>query len=256
MEWSIDPASFNHFKEQLYEAEHLRSNKDSFATLMDKKSLSAIASQLAHQTFAQLNDYRKSRNLPLCTWDLSLQMGATIRGQEVLRKPDTVRPDGTQGLDTPYSLGYPKNQKETTFESIGSFSSNSLKWIIQNTPAQILAMFQQGNEEFLKGDTSEEQAVGIYIEETPEAYYVGFDYLCGKKKIVKEKPVSRQRLIRLYNRASDLEALDYTPDSWNTLMLVKAEAKKVYRQKNKTQKEIDAISEKLAKAIEDLIAAN
>lgn len=254
MNWDMELDSFHHFKEQIDEAAHFRSTRDSFATLMDKKSLNLIANQLAHKTFLEINKYRQKNNLPLCTWNISLQRGANLRGQEILTKPETIRPDGTQGMDVPYHFGYPKHQKETTFESIGSFSSNSLKWIIQNTPAQILMMFQQSNENFLKEDTSEEQAVGIYIEETSEAYYVGFDYLCGKKKIVKKPPVNQQNLIRLYNQASDLDAFNYTPTSWNALILVKAEAKKMYRKKNSTQKEIDSISQKLAIAIKNLEA--
>ncbi|HHY20560.1 MAG TPA: hypothetical protein GX525_01470, partial [Bacilli bacterium] len=62
----------------------------------------------------------------------------------------------------------------------------------------------------------------------------------------------KESLIALYNSTSEYDPAIYTDSSWNTFILVKADAKTIIDDKNATQKQVDDIRQKLQQAISQL----
>lgn len=223
---------------------------NSLSKLVSEEILLQVSQKISRETHLLIDNYRKEKHLSECKWNSYIQAGADLRGKEILSTPKSIRPNGKEGMDAPYDFGYSK-EKFIQLEVITSLASDSLKWLIKNGAQEIFYLFLKDNSDFLLNDDSTEDAVGIYIAETTDNYFMGAVYLAGKDKKMPNR-TDRSKLVEAYNYSIDLVESKYSPTAWGKMMLAKADAFEIYRNKEASQKDIDQAVKMLLQTFADL----
>lgn len=216
-------------------------------TLISQEKLLSISAKISATALTLLDQYRSQHGLPPCSLEINLQKGAAIRSAEILDYYHHLRPDGSDGCELPFELGY-DSKSTVTREVMGKLYVDSVKWLQINGPQKILEDFQDSIADFLQGDTSDEHALGVYIREEATHYQMGFVYLCGKKAVPDSAAaysLNRKHLIQVYNESNSYPLEDLAPALWSQLILAKAEVKRVYRDPRSTAEELESATSAL-----------
>lgn len=152
-----------------------------FDRLMSSEQLKKIADFFSEEALLLVDNYRTQQELEVPQTDAMLKKAVMKRAEEIMKDPDHTRPNGTEGMDIPYEFGYDE-KKETLGELVGTFSNESLKYLIQKGPHAIVDALLRSDEEMLKEQDVLEHAIGVSIEETKEDYRVSFVYISSRQK--------------------------------------------------------------------------
>lgn len=211
--------------------------------LVDPEKISTVSNLVSVELMNKCQEALQQQDNLALNIDNTLAEAGKIRADEIIYDYQHLRPNGKDGIDTPYTIGYAK-RNNVEAELIASVKSDSLKKLMYDG-VDVLSSQLLGQLLPVVGELHSNQIGGaVSIVETSKEYVMATVFFFAewtKPPLSPEKVAikkARRNLALLYNSSLDLSEEDYSTDSWSKLMFARARAKDAFKNKLVTLDEI------------------